>query len=125
MSSTICEPLLQPDESRFVMFPVKYNDVWDLYKITIDCFRKAEDIDLSRDYDMHIDNARSWCIRLYTWKPTYLVGFVSTSEHKYVDKELRYLEPILLLLNALELLPMETIYVSYVLKRFRFDVLYL
>ena len=53
------DTVLQPNESRFVMFPVKHNDVWDLYKITIDCFRKAEDIDLSRDYDMHIDNARS------------------------------------------------------------------
>ena len=32
------------------MFPVKHNDVWDLYKKSIDCFWKAEDIDLSRDY---------------------------------------------------------------------------
>ena len=32
------------------MFPVKQNDVWDLYKISIDCILQAEDIDLSRDY---------------------------------------------------------------------------
>ena len=50
MSLAVIEPLLQPDESRFVMFPVKHNDVWDLYKKSIDCFWKAEDIDLSRDY---------------------------------------------------------------------------
>ena len=50
MSLAICEPLLQPDESRFVMFPGKHNDVWNLYKKSIDCFWKAEDIDLSRDY---------------------------------------------------------------------------
>ena len=49
-SLAICEPLLQPDDSRFVMFPVKHNDEWDLYKKSIDCFWKAEDIDLSRDY---------------------------------------------------------------------------
>ena len=49
-SLTICEPLLQPDVSRFVMFSVKHNDVWDLYKKSIDCFWKAEDIDLSCDY---------------------------------------------------------------------------
>ena len=49
-SLAVTEPLLQPDESRFFMFPVKHNDVWDLYKITIDCNWKAEDIDLSRDY---------------------------------------------------------------------------
>ena len=34
----------------FVMFPVKHTDVWDLYRKSIDCFWKAEDIDLSRDY---------------------------------------------------------------------------
>ena len=34
----------------FVMFPVKHNDVWSLYKKSVDCFWKAEDIDLSRDY---------------------------------------------------------------------------
>ena len=50
MSLAVIEPLLQPDESRFVMFPVKHNYVWDLYKKSIDCFWKAEDIDLSRDY---------------------------------------------------------------------------
>ena len=32
------------------MFLVKHTDVWDLYKKEIDCFWKAEDIDLSRDY---------------------------------------------------------------------------
>ena len=61
MSLAICELLLQPDESRFVMFPVKRTDVWYLYKKSIDCFRKAEDIDLSRDY---VD----WC-GTYTYLP--------------------------------------------------------
>ena len=50
MSLAISEQLLQPDESRFFMFPVKHNDVWDLYKKSIDCFWNAEDINLSRDY---------------------------------------------------------------------------
>ena len=43
------EPLLQPDENRFVMFPIRHNDVWDLYKKSIDSFWKAEDLDLSKD----------------------------------------------------------------------------
>ena len=47
---TFVEPLLRADESRFVMFPIKHNDVWDLYKKSMDSFWKAEDIDLSRDY---------------------------------------------------------------------------
>ena len=44
------ESILREDKSRFVMFPIQHNDVWDLYKKSIDCFWKAEDIDLSKDY---------------------------------------------------------------------------
>lgn len=44
------EPLLQPDENRFVMFPIKHNDVWELYQKSVDSFWKPEDIDLSKDW---------------------------------------------------------------------------
>ena len=50
MSLAVIETLLQPDKSPFVIFPVKHNDVWDLCKKSFDCFQKAEDTDLSRDY---------------------------------------------------------------------------
>lgn len=43
------EPLLIPDDNRFVMFPIKYNDIWEMYKKQIDCFWRAEEIDLSKD----------------------------------------------------------------------------
>jgi ribonucleoside-diphosphate reductase subunit M2 len=43
------EPLLTPDENRFVMFPIKYDDVWQMYKKQLDCFWRAEEIDLSKD----------------------------------------------------------------------------
>ena len=43
------EPLLQPDENRFVMFPIKHDDVWELYQKSVDSFWKPEDIDLSKD----------------------------------------------------------------------------
>ena len=43
------DPLLMPDEGRFVMFPIKHNDVWDMYKKAMDCFWRAEEIDLSKD----------------------------------------------------------------------------
>jgi len=49
MSKTIGEPLLTPDDNRFVMFPIKYQDIWDMYKKQIDCFWRAEEIDLSKD----------------------------------------------------------------------------
>ena len=43
------DPLLIPDESRFVMFPIKHNDIWNMYKKHVDCFWRAEEIDLSKD----------------------------------------------------------------------------
>lgn len=49
MTRTQTEPLLTPDDNRFVMFPIKYDDVWEMYKKQIDCFWRAEEIDLSKD----------------------------------------------------------------------------
>lgn len=49
MSKNNIEPLLAPDDNRFVMFPIKYNDVWEMYKKQVDCFWRAEEIDLTKD----------------------------------------------------------------------------
>jgi ribonucleoside-diphosphate reductase subunit M2 len=49
MSKNNIEPLLNPDDNRFVMFPIKYNDVWEMYKKQVDCFWRAEEIDLTKD----------------------------------------------------------------------------
>jgi ribonucleotide reductase beta subunit family protein with ferritin-like domain len=43
------DPLLVPDDSRFVMFPIKHDDIWNMYKKQVDCFWRAEEIDLSKD----------------------------------------------------------------------------
>jgi len=51
MSKNIIEPLLAPDDNRFVMFPIKYDDIWQMYKKQIDCFWRAEEIDLTKDID--------------------------------------------------------------------------
>ena len=45
------EPLLAPDDNRFVMFPIKHDDIWQMYKKQVDCFWRAEEIDLSKDSD--------------------------------------------------------------------------
>ena len=47
MSST--DILLTPDDNRFVLFPIKDNDIWLMYTKQVDCFWRAEEIDLSRD----------------------------------------------------------------------------
>ncbi len=49
MSSKPVEPILDENDDKFVMFPVQYNDIWEMYKKQVDCFWRAEEVDLSRD----------------------------------------------------------------------------
>lgn len=49
MSRNNTEPILTEDDDRFVMFPLKYDDVWSMYKKQVDCFWRAEEVDLSKD----------------------------------------------------------------------------
>ncbi len=43
------EPILQENPNRFVLFPIQYNDVWQMYKQAEASFWTAEEIDLSAD----------------------------------------------------------------------------
>ena len=43
------EPLLTSNDNRFVMFPIKDQEVWKMYKKMEDCFWRTEEIDLSKD----------------------------------------------------------------------------
>jgi len=43
------DPLLTPNDNRFVMFPIQDQDIWSMYKKQIDCFWRAEEIDLTKD----------------------------------------------------------------------------
>lgn len=43
------EPLLRPDNSRYVMFPIKDNDIWKMYKKQVDCFWVAQEVSLAQD----------------------------------------------------------------------------
>jgi ribonucleoside-diphosphate reductase subunit M2 len=43
------EPLLKPDDNRFVMFPITNQDIWAMYKKQMDCFWRAEEINLAQD----------------------------------------------------------------------------
>lgn len=42
-------PLLTENENRYVMFPIVDADIWKMYKKQMDCFWRAEEIDLSKD----------------------------------------------------------------------------
>ncbi|MEM9836100.1 MAG: ribonucleotide-diphosphate reductase subunit beta [Bacteroidota bacterium] len=43
------EPILQENPNRFVLFPIKHDDIWQFYKLNEACFWTAEEIDLSAD----------------------------------------------------------------------------
>ena len=51
MSKNQTDPLLTPNDNRFVMFPIEHEDIWEMYKKQVDCFWRAEEIDLSKDVD--------------------------------------------------------------------------
>lgn len=43
------EPILQENKDRFVLFPIKHKDIWQMYKQAEASFWTAEEIDLSPD----------------------------------------------------------------------------
>lgn len=43
------DSILETNDDRFVMFPVQHNDIWSMYKRQVDCFWRAEEVDLSKD----------------------------------------------------------------------------
>lgn len=45
------EPLLRENPGRFVIFPIKYHDIWAMYKKAEASFWTAEEVDLSKDLD--------------------------------------------------------------------------
>jgi ribonucleoside-diphosphate reductase beta chain len=47
--NTSMEKILQEDPNRFVLFPIKYHDIWQAYKTHEAAFWTAEEIDLAQD----------------------------------------------------------------------------
>lgn len=45
------EPILTPNPHRFVIFPIKYHDVWQMYKQALASFWTTDEVDLSKDRD--------------------------------------------------------------------------
>lgn len=48
-STDAMEPLLKPDPSRFVLFPIKHRAIWEMYKKAEASFWTVEEVDLSKD----------------------------------------------------------------------------
>jgi len=51
MSEPEPEPILSEENRRFTIFPIKYQNIWDLYQKQLACFWKPQEIDFSKDYD--------------------------------------------------------------------------
>ena len=49
MNNTICKDLLKEDDKRYVMFPIKDADIWNMYKKAEDSFWRVEEVDLTKD----------------------------------------------------------------------------
>ncbi|MFW5658632.1 MAG: ribonucleotide-diphosphate reductase subunit beta, partial [Bacteroidota bacterium] len=43
------EPILQESHGRFVLFPIKHDRIWEMYKTAEACFWTTEEIDLGAD----------------------------------------------------------------------------
>jgi ribonucleoside-diphosphate reductase subunit M2 len=41
--------MILTDDNRFVMFPIKDNGIWEMYKKSVDSFWRPEEIDLVKD----------------------------------------------------------------------------
>jgi len=55
------DPILSPNEDRFVLFPIKYNDMMEMYKKHMAIFWTVEEIDLAQDvhdWEKLTDNER-------------------------------------------------------------------
>lgn len=49
MVPTVSNEILLTDDNRFVMFPIKHDDIWQMYKKALESFWRAEEVDLSKD----------------------------------------------------------------------------
>ncbi|KAK7008129.1 ribonucleoside-diphosphate reductase [Favolaschia claudopus] len=49
MSENSLDPILVPDAQRFVLFPIRYPEIWAMYKKAQSSFWTVEELDFSRD----------------------------------------------------------------------------
>lgn len=43
------EKILKENTHRFVLYPIKYDNIWDMYKKAMACFWTVEEVDLGHD----------------------------------------------------------------------------
>ena len=61
------EKILEPNNDRFVIFPIEHNDIWEFYKQHQAAFWTAEEVDLSndiRDWE-NLSDMRDFSLKMY------------------------------------------------------------
>ena len=48
-SVKVIEPILEPTEDRYVMFPIQYPDIWEMYKKSMESIWFVNEVDVSKD----------------------------------------------------------------------------
>lgn len=74
------EPLLNPEENRWTIFPIQHPRIWDFYKKQLACFWVAGEVDLSKDgadWDRLTDGERHFVSRV--------LGFFAASDGIVAD----------------------------------------
>lgn len=69
------EPILEENSSRFVLFPLEYYDIWNMYKGAVASFWTVEEVDLSADltdWEKLNDNEKHFI--------TYVLAFFAASD---------------------------------------------
>ena len=66
MSKSIPDPILDENKSRYVMFPIKDPEIWEMYKKAEDSFWRVEEVDTSKDLDdwQRLDNNEKYFISM-------------------------------------------------------------
>lgn len=49
LSTKVIEPILEPNEDRYVMFPIQYPDIWEMYKKSMESVWFVNEVDVSKD----------------------------------------------------------------------------
>ena len=65
--SQLDDPLLKDSPDRYVMFPIQDDNIWKMYKKQVDCFWRAEEVDLSKDlgdWDNKLNNEEKYFISM-------------------------------------------------------------
>ena len=66
MSSQKTELLLKENPNRYVLFPIKYDKIWDLYKKQQKCYWQAEEMKLNEDvndWNLKLNNDEKYFIK--------------------------------------------------------------